>query len=221
MAIRRNHQSNDRLIASFVKTASRTGETPVEVHLPDGRTVYGHYVWLRSSAIICVLRAARLPCPPSCFCGMPASSTNVIWETSSKSTRWPFWRSRVWALIGLCQNHVNESVEFSLNKSCGGWAIGGLVVATSERLLEHFLQSCISDDQLPPWVVFTGSEPYLRWNQGVNEHWRAEAWIPFWRSLESSSRKEYLTRWGAPQDWIEALTDSDNPINPYFSPGCP
>lgn len=204
------------LIAAYTKTAISRAEQTSATHLPDGRIVYARHEWLRSSAIACLLRARVLPCFQTCFCGRPAVSTSVIRESSPTSAKWRFWRSRAWMNIGFCEAHRNESLEFSLYKTAGGWGVSCLIVAISASLVEHALRLGTSGDQFPPWVVFPGSEPYLTWNQGSQYHWRKDAWIPFWMSLESADQEAYMTRWAAPPDWRKALTAMDLPLNPYF-----
>jgi hypothetical protein len=59
----------------------------------------------------------------------------------------------------------------------------------------------------PPWVAFPNNSPVFGWNQGFQESWKTNIWLPFWRSLSAEKQKEYLEKWRPPNDdWRETLT---------------
>lgn len=73
-----------------------------------------------------------------------------------------------------------------------------------------FLEHCIAlnrqDGELPaPWVAFPRANPYTGFKQGINESWMRDAWTPFWSSLSSKERDEYLARYKASPEWRERL----------------
>lgn len=57
----------------------------------------------------------------------------------------------------------------------------------------------------PPWVAFPASSPIYGWNQGLNEEWKINVWMPFWRNLNKDEKDEYLTRWQISEEWRETL----------------
>jgi hypothetical protein len=64
---------------------------------------------------------------------------------------------------------------------------------------------------VPPWHVFpeTDDPIYLRCNQGSNEFWYLFLFLPFWESLNSKQRRQYLN--DAPQKWAEFILDNTRP----------
>jgi len=67
-----------------------------------------------------------------------------------------------------------------------------------------FLHGCA-----PPWQAWPQIAPgelsqFLK--QGATEAWFDQQWRPFWNSLSSDQRREYLGFWHASPDWREAIT---------------
>lgn len=59
----------------------------------------------------------------------------------------------------------------------------------------------------PPWIVFPNSSPIYGWNQGGNEYWKTNVWMPFWTAMSEDERESYLEKWQPPdEDWRETIT---------------
>jgi len=59
----------------------------------------------------------------------------------------------------------------------------------------------------PPWIVYPHSSPIYGWNQGYQEAWLKNIWLPFWQSLDANQRQKYLEKWHPPmEEWREYLT---------------
>jgi hypothetical protein len=68
-------------------------------------------------------------------------------------------------------------------------------------------KSDAGDEIEPPWVAFPNNSPIYGWNQGFQEAWKTNVWLPFWRSLSEEKQNEYLKKWRPPDDdWRETLT---------------
>lgn len=61
-------------------------------------------------------------------------------------------------------------------------------------------------EMMPPWVAFPdlfhGSP---RWNQGFEEDYCINHWLPYWGSLDFNHKQEYLLRYDCPKEWNEWL----------------
>ena len=62
----------------------------------------------------------------------------------------------------------------------------------------------------PPWIVFPSSEPWY-FNQGHNEDWQMNIFIPFWNRLSREEQIAYVEKWEAPPSWHDTL------LNPSWS----
>ncbi|WP_144283272.1 hypothetical protein [Chryseobacterium echinoideorum] len=55
---------------------------------------------------------------------------------------------------------------------------------------------------LPPWFVFPevfqGSP---RWNQGYQEHYCINNWLPYWKKLNKIEKEKYLFKYDCPNEW--------------------
>ena len=72
--------------------------------------------------------------------------------------------------------------------------------AEQERKLEA------GEEIEPPWIAFPASNPIHGWNQGYEEAWKLNVWLPFWRRLSVEERNAYLDKWHPPsEDWRETL----------------
>jgi hypothetical protein len=59
----------------------------------------------------------------------------------------------------------------------------------------------------PPWIAFPDSEPF-GWNQGYQEEWKSNVWMPFWGNLIIDEKKSYLKKWQPPTtEWKEFYSD--------------
>lgn len=191
------------------------GQT-VPVTLKNGSSAYARWDWLRSTAIVSLIRTSRLPAPTTCYCGQPPIAVQLMRESHRGQRYWFPWQSRASLTVPLCEEHSQRErpeLEFTLDRWYGGWVAYCYVVASSLSLVEFALQRGTSGDQLPPWIVFPGRDPYVGWNQGIEGGWRDDAWFPFWRGLQPAERSAYLVRWAAPDEWIEALTVAMTPFN--------
>ncbi len=52
----------------------------------------------------------------------------------------------------------------------------------------------------PPWITFPWSQP-VGWNQGYQQIYQENVWIPFYNSLSREQRFGYIEKWNAPEDW--------------------
>lgn len=59
----------------------------------------------------------------------------------------------------------------------------------------------------PPWIAFPHSESVGGWNQGYNEEWKRNVWMPFWSGLSDDERNAYFERWQPSEDWRQTLTE--------------
>ena len=58
----------------------------------------------------------------------------------------------------------------------------------------------------PPWIAFPNSSPIHGWNQGYQQEWKNNVWLPFWRGMTEAEREDYLNRRQASSEWRETLT---------------
>lgn len=57
---------------------------------------------------------------------------------------------------------------------------------------------------LPPWIVFPTFFMDLRgWNQGYQEAYCIEKWLPYWEGLSIKEKNEYMIRFNCPTEWKE------------------
>ena len=62
----------------------------------------------------------------------------------------------------------------------------------------------------PPWIVFPDIfQGCPRWNQGYEEDYCCNYWMPYWRSLNKEERNVYYIKHKAPQEWVSWLSASD------------
>lgn len=62
-----------------------------------------------------------------------------------------------------------------------------------------------SEEIEPPWIAFPNSSPIHGWNQGLNQAWKLNVWMPFWQKLNVDERKKFLLRWKSSEEWHETL----------------
>lgn len=69
--------------------------------------------------------------------------------------------------------------------------------------------SIAKSELAPPWKTFPGQPPWWSgWRQGESEAWLQRDWLPFWRTLNTTERCDYLTRWVPPDDdWREYVSE--------------
>lgn len=53
----------------------------------------------------------------------------------------------------------------------------------------------------PPWVYAPEFEPGRAFWRQEGELWFIYVWLPYWESLNSSEREEYLIKWNVPEEW--------------------
>jgi hypothetical protein len=60
----------------------------------------------------------------------------------------------------------------------------------------------------PPWIAFPDMfQGCPRWNQGYQEHYCVNYWIPYWHSMDMEGKNAYYVKYSAPQEWIDWLTE--------------
>lgn len=47
-----------------------------------------------------------------------------------------------------------------------------------------------------------------RCNQGVEEDYRVNTWLPFWKKLDFKQKQEYLSKFSCPVEWREWLSEN-------------
>lgn len=65
---------------------------------------------------------------------------------------------------------------------------------------------------IPPWVYAPGYEPGRAFWRQEGEPWFVSVWVPYWESLNSQERKDYLKKWNVPEVWQQFSYH----INPEF-----
>jgi hypothetical protein len=108
------------------------------------------------------------------------------------------------ACIPHCAPHAAEAVA-RLLVHVGGWSPEtsyANLIGFNRAFLEETAAANRVGDTFPPWRAFPGAPAgSATFRQGNGEHWRREAWHPFWTNLDDLARRDYLDRWSAPQDW--------------------
>lgn len=64
----------------------------------------------------------------------------------------------------------------------------------------------------PPWVKYPGFPPGDSFWRQPGEAWFFYIWLPYWQSLSSAAKDQYLTRWSIPDEWSKYCEH----INPEF-----
>ena len=63
---------------------------------------------------------------------------------------------------------------------------------------------------IPPWTAFPDLfQGVPRWNQGFQEDYCINNWIPFWNRLNELEKIQYLKKYNCPNDWHEWLTNNN------------
>lgn len=99
----------------------------------------------------------------------------------------------------------SSRLNFKLHLIAHQQGIHCTAASDDKDLLSRFVINNLQGDQIPPWIVFPGSEPSLSWGQGTKERWLHEAWWPFWRNLSESDRRRYIEQWCPVGEWREEL----------------
>jgi len=84
----------------------------------------------------------------------------------------------------------------------------------SENELKRFKTFLLSFKELfPPWIAFPSMfQGSPRWNQGYQEHYCNNYWIPFWKELTALQKEDYMIKYNCPADWKEWLIENENNI---------
>ena len=108
----------------------------------------------------------------------------------------------------LVKQHLKELVE----KILPGLAKQRRREEEEDRQTRWFIEQkrkCEAGEEVePPWVTFPNAQPG-GWNQGYQEVWKSDVWIPFWNNLSNEERREYLERWHPSEDWYESLVSGE------------
>jgi len=60
----------------------------------------------------------------------------------------------------------------------------------------------------PPWLAFPGLwQGAPRWNQGYEESYGLDHWLPYWERLNLADKKTYQKKYNCPAEWSEYLAD--------------
>jgi hypothetical protein len=77
------------------------------------------------------------------------------------------------------------------------------------KSVKQYIELTQKAELLPPWIVFPdmfhGSP---RWNQGYEQDYCWNYWIPFWKNMSESEKISYCAKFNAPQEWIDWLNEN-------------
>ena len=63
----------------------------------------------------------------------------------------------------------------------------------------------------PPWKVFPDMfQGSPRWNQGIEEDYSVNNWLPFWKGLDNNQRDAYMKKYSCPLEWKSWLLENEN-----------
>ena len=63
----------------------------------------------------------------------------------------------------------------------------------------------------PPWTVFPEMGANDPAKQGAEETYIDLEWLPFWQTLDTEARCDYLDRWNATSEWREVIAERYEP----------
>ncbi len=62
----------------------------------------------------------------------------------------------------------------------------------------------------PPWKVFPDMfQGSPRWNQGIEEDYSVNNWLPFWKGLDNNQRNSYMKKYSCPLEWKSWLLENE------------
>lgn len=63
---------------------------------------------------------------------------------------------------------------------------------------------------LPPWIVFPNLfQGAPKWNQGFEEDYCINNWLPYLNGLEEEQKKIYLAKYNIPKEWKDWLIENN------------
>jgi hypothetical protein len=69
------------------------------------------------------------------------------------------------------------------------------------------------DEIEAPWLKYPNFPPYDGFWRQTGEYWLNYVWRPYWVTLDSAQKKEYLDKYPPPDVWLNMSTD----LNPAFA----
>jgi len=82
---------------------------------------------------------------------------------------------------------------------------------TQETAIAFKLKIATYKELMPPWVIFPNLfQGVPRWNQGIEEDYGVNHWLPFWQSLNQQEKQEYMDKYDCPLDWKDWLHEFEN-----------
>jgi len=82
-----------------------------------------------------------------------------------------------------------------------------IIVVSSKSALQKVNEALNNYKELvPPWTAFPDMmQGFPRWNQGHQEHYLWNYWLPYWNMMSAEERNAYAKRHKAPKDWVDYL----------------
>ena len=76
------------------------------------------------------------------------------------------------------------------------------------RAWKQYIELTQRTELLPPWIVFPNMfQGSPRWNQGVEQDYCCNYWIPYWKNLSDEEKRVYFAKYNAPQEWVDWLNE--------------
>ncbi len=197
--------------SSVHRSHETNGVTPVPV--PGFEHVW-HAAFFPSNEMQWVYRSGSVPGPDRCcFCNAPTAKRAPCMSAYPRLCDRLFGRD-----TGLecpsCDEHTDRGRSKILIDICDLRTpyLRVECFGVNESFLEECLRRSTDGEYAPPWHVFPGSVPYLRWNQGIRQMWIRSAWAPFWWALSQNERIRYLKKWEVPHEWKAAIESRERPL---------
>lgn len=112
----------------------------------------------------------------------------------------------------IIEQEINKYVLDKHSKSIQIKKITENLFLITVKVKEHSAYQKIKEilldckELLPPWITFPNMfQGSPRWNQGYEEDYCCNCWIPYWKSLKEDEKSAYYVKHNAPQEWIDWL----------------
>ena len=99
-----------------------------------------------------------------------------------------------------------------------------VIIKTKDYVVYQNIKALLANykELLPPWVAFPSMfQGCPRWNQGYEEDYCCNYWMPYWKSMSEEERNAYYTKHNAPQAWIDWLDTNEKVIHDTKPAGIP
>lgn len=86
-----------------------------------------------------------------------------------------------------------------------------ITIKVKEDAVYQQIKEMLANDKelLPPWTAFPDIfQGCPRWNQGYEEDYCCNHWIPYWKNLSEKEKDTYCVKHKAPQEWLDWLSTS-------------